>query len=365
MAQQQQQTEGAAPAEAPQLSERDSILAELSNLSDEGEAPAEGDKPAEDDGEAGEGAAADESDSDGDDESDGSDDPADGDETETDDTPDDGDGEDTTDPELARRLEKIQRQEKRAKDAVAEARAELERERAAFSKEQEEWRPKVERFQKLVERAKYDPVAVLVELGFEDGDFEPAARQLYAHSVEGRKDPSLREQSARTLRDRETTSRLEQIEAENKKLREEMQEREQRATEEQRIAAYMGRVEKAAGDDTPLVSRMLEKAPEKTRAQLRQVAEHLYEQTGEAADPADVVAKLEEVRRAEFEELGFDIPAAGKRAAPKKKNPAKASETAVAKTLSNDLGTETKPRTEPVSEDELRAQILRDMKELE
>lgn len=355
----QQQTESAASPEAPQLSERDSILAELSNLSDEG--AAEGDEVSED-GQASEDATDDEEDEP---ESDNSDEDANNDDETEAEADGADDSEDSTDPELARRLEKIQRQEKRAKDAVAEARAELESERATFSKEQEEWRPKVERFQKLAERAKYDPVAVLVALGFEDGDFEPAARQLYAHSVEGRKDPNLREQSARTLRDRETMSRLEQVEAENKKLREEMQEREQRATEEQRIAAYMGHIEKAAGDDTPLVSRMLERAPKKTRAQLRQVAEHLYEQTGEAADPADVVAKLEEVRRAEFEELGFDIPAAGKKAAPKKKNPAKASERAVAKTLSTDLGTEKQPRTEPVSEEELRTQILRDMKELE
>ena len=267
------------------------------------------------------------------------------------------------DPELAKRLEQIQRQEQRAKDAVAQQRAEFEKERADFQKQREEWQPKLEQFEALKARVAYDPAAVLMELGMGEADFETAARQLYALSVEGKKNPALREQSARSLREKETMTKLQQLEQKHQELLQQIQEREQRAEQERQVNEYISQVEKAVGDDATIVSRMLAKSPQKARALLREAASQLYNQTGEVPDAQDVVAHLEKIKRAELDELGLDIPAAGSSAATKPKTPVKASEKAVAATLSSDLGTTTKPRTEPLNEEDIDAQILRELRE--
>jgi hypothetical protein len=323
-----------------------SLLAELARLSDDGQV-APGDEPAVE--ETTEPAAAEKPEGDADDDDDkGKDDKPEGEDAKP-------------DPELERRLEQLQRQEKRAKDAVTAARAELEQERTAFERERTEWKPKVERFEALAGRAKYDPASVLLELGLEDADFEQAARQLYALSVEGKKNPALRQQSAQSLRERETLTRLEQLEKKNAELLEQMTSKEKAAEIERNVNEYMGTVEKAVDAGSVLVQRMLEKTPAKARAQLRQVADALYSATGEVPEPLDVVARLEKIRRAELEELGLEIPAAGK-TAPKTTTPAAATEKAMAnKTLSNDLGTQTQPRSEQLSDEEIDAQILRDL----
>ena len=337
--------------DAPELSDDSSILADLARLTDDGEEPAAEEQTGDttEDGPDVEVEAAE------------SDEEAEAEEPSEDDETADRD-EPAEDPELAKRLEKIQRQEQRSKELVAQQRRELEQERAAFAKEREEWAPKVERFEQLASRAKYDPASVLTELGLGEEDLEPAARQLYALSKAGKADPKLREQAARSQREREMMSELESLKKQMAEREKRDAEREQQAAAERQANEYLQTVEKAVGTDSVLVGRMLERTPQKARAQLRQVAAHLLQETGEVPDPVDVVAQLEKIRRAELEELGLEIPVAGKKAASKTSSPAKANENAMAKTLRSDLGTQTNPRAESPRDEDIDEQILRDLK---
>lgn len=219
----------------------------------------------------------------------------------------------------------------------------------------------VERFEELAKRAQFDPAAVLEALDVPEEMFEQAAKQIYARSQSGRKDPKLREQATQSLREREMQAKLDELEKNYRKLAEERkQEQEQQAIRKQ-VEEYMGSVTQAVTEEHSIVHSMMQKAPEKARAQLEEAARYLYQQTGETPDPEDVVSTLEKARRAELEELGIEIPKAGKK--PKTKPKAKASEKAVAKTLSSDLGTQTQPRDEPPSDEDIDAAILRDLKE--
>lgn len=272
----------------------------------------------------------------------------------------DTESEGESDPELEQRLEKIRRAEKRSKEQIQrereEMRAELDKERQAFQKEREEWQPKVEQFQRMQSRAQYDPAGVLEALGV-----EPTlehARAIYARTPEGQKDPRVRDHATRAMQQRETSDELSQLRDEVKKLRQEREQEQQQRQAQQQYSEYLQRVTKAASDDTPIVKRWLSSAPEKANSRLGEMAGQIYRQTGEIPEPQDVVRELEKARRAELEELGIDPAQAI--AAPKKQNQ-NAGEKTKARTISSDLGTPKKPRSEPLSDEELDADILRAM----
>jgi DNA-binding SARP family transcriptional activator len=108
-----------------------------------------------------------------------------------------------------------------------------------------------------------------------------------------------------------------------------------------------------AGEVSPLAKHFLAKSPEKTNLRLRQIAVELLNETGDRPDADDVLARYEQVRRAELEELGID-PASLSKTDTKKPDP-QADKKPSAKTLANDLSTSRVPRPKS-SERELRAE---------
>ena len=315
------------------------LMQELAGLDAEPEAPAEPEKeePAPDDPV--------EAEPESDEEAGPEDEPQDEPEEAADDEP-----EKSEDPELQKRLEALQRQEKRQKDSIDRHRAEVEAKLKQREAELErQWGPKLEAaqaYQEALERAAYDPAGLLMAAGVKKDDLEAAARAIYKTAKGGT-------DAADEMRSRKAESKLEQLERELRAMKEQQAQREAQAEAEQQKASYISSIEKATGDETPIVSTMLERAPEKARTQLWATAERLYQQTGEPPDPSDVVRELEK----EFADLGV-APAAGKKAAPKTTTPATAGETKTAKTLSNQMSTPTKPRQEPESEEDLDAEIL-------
>lgn len=262
------------------------------------------------------------------------------------------------DPEQEKRLAAVQKAEKRAKEAVA-------RDREAFEVERRSWAPKLEafeaeraQFETLRGRAKYDPVAVLLHLGLTVDDLEPAAKSIYAHSKAAAADPKLKDAAQRAMREREHADVLTQTRRELAEVKQQMQERDQREVTQRNVTVYLEHVVKAAGDETPLVQRMLTKNVVATRQRLHQVAVSLADQTGEAPDPIDVVRALERARRDELDELGIDIDSAIK-APPKKTNPVAGEKKAAAKTLGNDLGTPISPRSAQANRTEVLADVRR------
>lgn len=265
----------------------------------------------------------------------------------------DGEEEDTTpaaDPDLNKRLEAVNKREKRAKESMAREREAYQRERSAF---EAEWSPRIkqaEEFADISRRVRHDPVGVLLGLGLTEDDFEPVAKVVYAHSTAARNNPQVREAAQRSMRERELSDQVAKLTRAVQDRDQRDQERDQRETVQRETVRFLDAVAKSASDETPLVRTMLEKSPEKARQRLAQVADAIIHETGEVPDHADVVAELEKLRRAELEELGIDIDTAIKR--PKKLSPA-ADEKRPAKTLTNDLGKPTTPRSALSRKEEL------------
>lgn len=258
-----------------------------------------------------------------------------------------------TDPVVAARLATIQRAEKRSKDALAEERATLARERA-------EWSEKVAAatsFSDLAARAKYDPAAVLTSLGLDAGDFEAAAKQLYALSPAGRSDPKNREIVEQQLRLRGHGDELSSTRREVAELRKFIEERDQQAAGERAAAEYLDAAVKSVNGQAPLVAAWIAKNPRAARERMRAVAAELVESTGEVPEHEEVIAAMEKRRRADIEELGVDVGVVLSGSAPA---PAPAGRPAP--TLGQ-LGSPAQARATPQTREEVEADVLRAMQE--
>lgn len=257
------------------------------------------------------------------------------------------------DPDLEKRLAAVQKAEQRAKEAVAAERAELQ-------KQLEEWQPRIEaaqEFEKLQSRARYDLPAVLQQLGVQPEDFEPLARQLYAHRP-GAEDPSSKETAARSAREREMADRVARQEKQIQELMQRIEGQQQQAQVEQRVNAFLEQVTKAVGETTPLVQKFLSNDPQEARRSFADVAYQLATEYGEDPEPSQVVKRLEEMKVAELRRYGID-PAQAVGTATTKTEP-RAEEKRTARTLSSDLGTPTKPPdTAPKSRDQMFDEVRR------
>ena len=211
------------------------------------------------------------------------------------------------DPETARRLQQVQRQEKRAREGLAAERREFEAERQRWQDENRERVARAERFEKLSERAKLDLASVAKELGISEEDFEYHAEQLYRRSPKGLKDPRHKALAEQSMREREQAARLEKLEKQIEDDRKARADAETKAAQQRAADEYIGRAVKAAGADTPIVRGMLAKNPERARQRLAQAALEMYHRDGEEPDPAAVVKELE----ADLREWGLTPPASG------------------------------------------------------
>lgn len=247
--------------------------------------------------------------------------------------------EETEDPELKKRLDKIQAAEKRQKENIAKEREDVKR-------QIEEYKPKIEaleNFNKLKARVRSNPVDVLRELGITDDDLVYVSKQAWRASPDGSADPKNKELAADERRRRLNETELQETRRELAEVKEHLNAREAEAKKNAAIAEYMGTVEKAVSEASPLVARALKKNPEVTRADLRKAADRLA--VDEIPDHGDVVKALEESYLADLKKHDIDpetVLAAKKETTEETSPPAGKKKTA--KTLSNDLGKKTKPR---------------------
>jgi hypothetical protein len=265
--------------------------------------------------------------------------------------------EEAEDPVAVKRIARIQQEERRAKQAIAAERTQLQEERQAL----ETLRGEVEEFKSLRAKARFDPLSTLLKLGLGDEDLEPAARLLYAASPEGRKDPKLREQAAQMQRVRGHGTDLEQATKKIEELQKRIDEREIREQQQQQIEQYAQRVTGAVNGKTPIVSALLKNQPDMARQRLIATAQALVERTGEVPEPGDVVAELERERRAELTAMGITPPepARKKKKTGTKQNTEKAAKTEKAPPPKKEQ-TDKQPPGE-IDTWELREQILQEM----
>jgi hypothetical protein len=268
--------------------------------------------------------------------------------------------EDVTEPEPEpevslddKKLAALQRAEKKQQEAAQARASELEAREAALAEREDV----IKRYEAAKARAAVDPVGVLEELGLTPDQFEETARDFYNRRPGADVD---RVTAQRNLKVREANSAAAKALEEVKELKAQLQHAEDRRIVQQRFDTYINKTVEAIGADTPIVAKLHANNPNKFRSEVDLTAARLWEETGETPDHVDVLQELENTKRAELLELGFELPKGSQT-----KQPAQASQKPVGKTLTNDLGTPTKPRTEPLTEEEERADVLKGMAQLD
>ena len=271
---------------------------------------------------------------------------------------------DASDAVVSKRLATIQAAEARQREKATKARAELETRAKAI---ETEWAPRIakaEKFELLQAKARKGGahlVAAFRELGFGDDDLEPAAQVLYAHSKAGAADPARKAAAERAMRERDlaesTDETQKRIDALEKKLASKDSEAQfqqlqgqyldsalDSITDESPIArAAIAAIDKARAEGTPAGKARAAQLAGKLRGKLWELTvEMTTELDGDAPDPADVIARYEESRGAELDELGIPRPTAA--TTTPKPNNKPADKQNPARTLSNDLSTSRVPR---------------------
>lgn len=197
------------------------------------------------------------------------------------------------DAEMAKRLAKVQKFEKKVRDQAAERDRQFAKERDEFLAE---WKPKMEAyeaFEKLKSR-KSSPEAILKAVGYSEDDFEELSKIIWGLSKTGSADPKNKEAVARLQANRELRDQNEALQKRLDSIEGKLTQKEKEAESNRRYEQYMGRVEKSVSDETPLVKKRLELAPKSTRHMLVKVAHKLAEKHGSLADPKKVARAYEQ-----------------------------------------------------------------------
>ncbi len=257
------------------------------------------------------------------------------------------------DPELAKRLEAVQRAEKRAKEEIARAKAELEAERKKLDPDLAE----LKELRDLVKRARMrDPDALLKLADAQAEDAEDLARGLFRMSPKARENPANRDEVARTVRERELAAKAEAALARADEAMKRLADYEANERNARESAAYFDATSKAVSDETPVLRSMLERNPTLARQRIQMARDYFYQQTGEVPEPADLLRELEQVERNELVARGID-PDVALKSAPSR--PAPVANRPAGKTLSNDLTKSTSPRPDPKTPEEEKADLLK------
>lgn len=270
---------------------------------------------------------------------------------------------DEPDTKTDKAIERIHAAEKQSRTQIDSARAELVKEKAEWTEKITNFEARTAEIEAAEKRAKHDPAGLLESLGVKSPtELMNAAKLLHAMAVKDtdKANPEQLAQARRTLKDREVDDRVAKMEQENLKLRSEIESRQKAVEEETNIKAYTDRVASEISDKHPLVNNMLKRAPDSVRKQIFVLASELHSQTGEPPDAIDVIRLFEETERKSLTDRGIDpdlILEGMKRT--KTKTPAAGEKRSASIGTSN--GTTTKTSLDFDSEEELRADVLREI----
>jgi hypothetical protein len=259
-------------------------------------------------------------------------DPPEDEEDDEDEESEEDDSDEDLDAPGAKAMAQVRKAEKRMRERMAGERQAFERERQQWQDEIKDIAAAAKRFERMQQRAKYEPDVVLAELGLTDDDFELASRRIYARTKTAAADPKNREAVERMTRERESADRLAALEKKNQDLETRLEQQHAAEKAEREGKAYLKSIVKAAVPETaPLLKRQLEKNPSKAENALAAIAVELFDKHGTQPLPEKVIKIYEKRRRAELEELGVDVAAIAKpKTAPKtgdKKTAGKPAET--------------------------------------
>lgn len=208
------------------------------------------------------------------------------------------------DPALAA----IRKQELHLRRQLAEERAQWQAEREREMAPLRQQLTEFEQWKKQQASAKDDPISYLKAAGYTEADFDQLARQVYAESPEGRKDPKNRVAALQTRAQQEAIAEAKAAREEAAAVRKLLEERDQQAQAEAHRQRYLSTVAKAVSDETPIARAALARNPERTQQRLYEIADRLYTESSPYEDLREVpapaaVLKAYEAEFTEIEEL--------------------------------------------------------------
>jgi len=220
---------------------------------------------------------------------------------------------------------------------------------------------KAEAFEKA--QAARDPLAVAEALGWPGDDLEGLAHALYKMSKSA--NPADRASAQQMLKQRQAMSETEALKKQLEELKGSLEKQRVEAQQQAFVQEYAGRLTAATSDDHPLVRNAVKNAGKEAQHEMLILAARLEQKTGQTPDPADVVQAYEQALRRQAMALGFDPSQLGKQEPVTKTPTLEGQKTPKAKTLTNDLGTQTRPRAAPASLDESFEETVREIEEME
>lgn len=271
------------------------------------------------------------------------------------------DGEsDEADPETNKRLEALKRQERRNREQLELTRMEMFRElQAEKDRIEAHWQPQIEQANRVVDlfqRAQHDPTVLADELGWDADTQLEIAKYLWTDANDKKGDPKFKAAAENMRRDRQTRGKTSDLEKKIAELSNKLEQQEA----ERRIDAVAQKAASAVSDKTPVLKSL---KPEYVSQRIRAATLYIRQQTGQDPDPADVVAKLEEVERQDLlDRIGPERFAALNLAAPKKNKTQQATEKKMAKTNPPKTSVSNLP---PLKDKPSTQDLVRELEELE
>lgn len=267
---------------------------------------------------------------------------------------------DKPDPKTARGLEAIAREKKRFEQEKAQTIQRVQQMVAKLESDQKQHEQLLQSAQRWQASLKADVFSAVLDalpdLTAQDADL--IARQFYAHA-KAPGNPELRAQAEARRRAATTASETATLKAELEALKQERAQERQQQERQQQVQQYLGAVEAAIGEDTPLLLAAMKAEARETRRELYQVADDMATRQGYAPDPGDVAKEWERRQRSHLKRLGIEP---GAKPAAQKPNPVADEKPRPKQTpINSELGTQVRPRSTPKTPEEEDAEVLREL----
>ena len=267
------------------------------------------------------------------------------------------------DPRTARSLAAIAREKQKLMQDKAQIEARLSQEVAKHEATVKEHAALVQQAQRWQASLRGDAFSAVMD-AMPDMTPEQAdllARQFYQHA-KSPTNPELRAQAAQRKAQSEAAAQVEATRREMAEMKAQIEAERKAVKNERDLNEYLGQVEAVVGDDTPLLAKAMKKNVKVTRGELAEVARHIAQRTGLIPDPSEVAKGWETIRSSELRDrYDLDADALLKPAVTQKPNPVADEKQRPKTTINSELGSTTRPRSTSLSQDELDAEIEREL----
>lgn len=250
----------------------------------------------------------------------------------------------------------IEKREKRAREQIAADRAALQKEiedaRADLARQRAELTGKVRPLEDLSKLPPAKRAIEALKLAGIDPDDEEAmemiARDTYARSKSGKADPKNRAYADQLAEKRGIEGEIAELRKMLEETRTQITEREKQSQTEAFQNRYLDEAVKAIPSEPTFIARAHAANPQKARAELLAIGQHLEKQNGETPTHAEVIAEYERLARADLTDRGFSPAQITAILAPSSATPAKPAAAPAVKTLDPAVGltTPTAPQGE-------------------